>query len=293
MLKNALVYKFEVPFTENDLTLEEKFKEYTLRPCLILEMQSVGFLPAFPRGRNLVVQLEKFIFLNIGIEEKILPKAALNNAVERKAEQNNIDITTKSRRKELEESLLAELLPHALTQRKNIRAFIDLEKQWLVIDAGTANKASLVTSLMRKALGTLSIVVEAPTQSVQYAMTYWAKFGLKENDFEILEDIEIKSLKDDGGQARLKGLPITAHEVQQHIEGDWQVTKLLIEYKERLQFSLGNDFILKRLKLTDLANEEIDGDDDPFLQAQTAALIMAHELRSVLTRLLNLISNAD
>lgn len=293
LFKNALIYRFEEKFTQTDLELEKKFEEFILKPCLSSEMQSVGWISALRQGRNLVVGLERFLFFNVGIEEKLLPKGAVDNAVEKRALSQNIVLDSRAKRKELEELVIAALMPSALTQRKNIFAYIDLEKQWLVIDASSANKASIVTALLRKTLGSLSIVVESPTQSVQSALTYFAKFGIGDTDFEILEDIEIKSLDDGGGQARIKGVPIMATEVQQHIDGGWQVSKLGLQYKARLQFSMGNDFILKRLKLTDLATEEIDGDDDPFLQAQAMALLMAQELRVLISCLLRLISSSD
>ena len=253
LFKNALIYRLEEKFVQTDLELEKKFAEYILTPCLSSEMQSVGWLPAFRQGRNLVVELEQFIFFNVGIEEKLLPKGAVDNAVDKRALSENISLDSRAKRKELEELVIAALMPTALTQRKNIFAYIDLEKQWLVIDASSANKASIVTALLRKTLGSLSIVPESPSQSVQSALTYFAQFGIGDINFEILEDIEIKSLDEEGGQARIKGVPISATEVQQHIDGGWQVSKLGLQYKERLQFSLGNDFILKRLKLTDLA----------------------------------------
>ncbi len=293
LFKNALIYRLEEKFVQTDFELEKKFAEYILTPCLSSEMQSVGWLPAFRQGRNLVVELEQFIFFNVGIEEKLLPKGAVDNAVDKRALSENISLDSRAKRKELEELVIAALMPTALTQRKNIFAYIDLEKQWLVIDASSANKASIVTALLRKTLGSLSIVPESPSQSVQSALTYFAQFGIGDINFEILEDIEIKSLDEEGGQARIKGVPISATEVQQHIDGGLQVSKLGLQYKERLQFSLGNDFILKRLKLTDLATEDIDGDDEPFLQAQATALLMARELRVLITCLLRLISSSD
>lgn len=293
MFKNALVYRFDEKFTLNDQELEEKLKEYPLQSCLASEMHCYGWLPAFNQGRNLVVGLERFIFINAGIEEKILPKAAIDNAVKKRALAHQIDISSRSKRKEIEEQVIAELMPNALTQQKNISAYIDLEKQWLVIDAATPNKASIVTSLLRKSLGSLPIVPESPSQSVEAALTYFAQNGIGHHDFEILEDIEVKALEEDGGQARIKGVPIDAKEVHQHIDGGWQVSKMSFQYKERIQFSLGKDFIFKRIKLTDLATEDMDSEDEPFLQAQALALLVARELRSLVSRMLTIIGSSE
>ena len=293
MLKNALIYRFEDKFTRNDVELDPLFKTYELQPCLSSEMQSVGWVPTFRNGRNFAIQLDDFIFFRVGIEEKILPKSAIDHAVNKRAIAENIVLDSRAKRLELQETVIAELMPHALTQLNTIFAYIDLKRQWLVIDASNANKASIVCALLRKTLGGLSIVPESPPKSVQSALTYFAQFGTGSANFEILEDIEIASLDEEGGQAKIKCVPIKASEVQQHIDGGWQVSKLAMQYKERVQFTLGKDFIFKRLKLTDLATDEINGEDEPFLQAQATALLTAREMRALAYDMLRTISGID
>lgn len=291
LFKNAVIYRFEDRFSKSGSEIDELFAKYTLQPCLSSEMQSIGWLPAFKQGRNLAVELEQFIFFRAGIEEKLLPKAAIDNAVDKQAMAQNIVLDSRAKRKELEEIVVAGLMPNALTQRKHINAYIDLKKQWLVIDASSTNKASLVTALLRKSLGSLAIVAESPAQSIQSALTYFAQFGVGNTNFEILEDIWVKSTVEDGGQARIKGIPVSASEVRQHLDQGWQVYQMSLQYKERLQLAIGNDFILKRLKLTDLATEELDGEDEAFLHAQATAILVARELRLLITDILRVISS--
>lgn len=276
MLKNALVYRFEEPIKFTLEEIEQKLSEKPLTPCLTQEMESLGWITVFKDGQY-VEKINDCLFINIGIETKQLPNLAVRTAVEKKIEEKGLKNISRSESKELYEIAMNELLPNALVVRSNIMAYIDLEKNWLVVDASSTKKASILTSYLRKTIGSLPIVPFVPDSSVNASMTSWALHGVDSDLLTLLYDIDLKELKDEGGNSKFRGVPLDSMEIQELLKSGWQVTKLGLSYDEQIAFSLAGDFIFKRLRTLERFQENMQTEDDPILQQQ-AELYLAVDL---------------
>lgn len=278
--KNLLAYKFEeqMLFSGDDVLaqFEAALSAKPFTPCLTQEMESIGWITCFTDS-NYVEKINNALFVNLGIETKQLPDKAIKTAVEKRIEEKQLKNLSRLDYKELYEIITNELLPNALVIRSNIRAYVDLEKGWLVVDASSTKKASLLTSHLRKTLGTLPIVPLTPENSVNSALTHWALHGVESDVLSMLDEIELKELKDEGGNAKFKAVALDSKEVQDPLKEGWQVTKLLLEYDEQISFSLAGDFIFKRLKFLEHFEENLESEDDPLLQMQ-AELYLAIDL---------------
>lgn len=290
--KNLLVYRFEEPIKDTLETVEEKLSEKPLTACLTQEMESIGWLPVFKEGKQYVEKINNALFFRLGIEQKILPNSAVKTAVDKKIEEKDLKHVSRSEMKELHELVTNELLPNALVNRHSILAYIDLEKNWLVVDASSTKKASLVTSHLRKTLGSLPIVPLTPENSVNAALTHWALHGIQSDVLSMLDEIELKELKDEGGNAKFKGVALDSKEVQDPLKEGWQVTKLMLEYDEQMSFSMSGDFIFKRLKFLERFEENLDSEDDPLLQMQAELYLAIDLYRRVVQNVYDLTNSA-
>ncbi|WP_077928531.1 recombination-associated protein RdgC [Wohlfahrtiimonas populi] len=290
--KNLLVYRFEEPIKDTLETVEEKLSEKPLTACLTQEMESIGWLPVFKEGKQYVEKINNALFFRLGIEQKILPNSAVKTAVDKKIEEKDLKHVSRSEMKELHELVTNELLPNALVNRHSILAYIDLEKNWLVVDASSTKKASLVTSHLRKTLGSLPIVPLTPENSVNAALTHWALHGIQSDVLSMLDEIELKELKDEGGNAKFKGVALDSKEVQDPLKEGWQVTKVMLEYDEQMSFSMSGDFIFKRLKFLERFEENLESEDDPLLQIQAELYLAIDLYRRVVQNVYDLTNNA-
>lgn len=290
--KNLLVYRFEEPIKDSLETVEEKLSEKPLTACLTQEMESIGWLPVFKEGKQYVEKINNALFFRLGIEQKILPNSAVKTAVDKKIEEKELKHVSRSEMKELHELVTNELLPNALVNRHSILAYIDLEKNWLVVDASSTKKASLVTSHLRKTLGSLPIVPLTPENSVNAALTHWALNGIQSDVLSMLDEIELKELKDEGGNAKFKGVALDSKEVQDPLKEGWQVTKVMLEYDEQMSFSMSGDFIFKRLKFLERFEENLESEDDPLLQIQAELYLAIDLYRHVVQNVYDLTNNA-
>ena len=294
--KNLLTYRFEeqMLFSGDDVLaqFEAALSAKPLAPCLTQEMESLGWLPLFKEGKQYVEKINNTLFFRLGIERKQLPNSAVKTAADKKIGEKELKHVSRSEMKELHELVINELLPNALVVRDSILAYVDLEKGWLVVDASSTKKASLLTSHLRKTLGTLPIIPLTPENSVNAALTHWALHGVESDILSMLDEIELKELKDEGGNAKFKAVALDSKEVQDPLKEGWQVTKLLLEYDEQISFSLSGDFIFKRLKFLERFEENLESEDDPLLQMQAELYLAVDLYRRVISHVYDLVNGA-
>lgn len=292
--KNILIYQFDEPLTLETAELEALLSEHPLRDCGDDELEVYGWLPAFSQGENLVETIHNAHFIRLGMEVKKLPRRAIQTAVEKRAREHNIDLHDRVKQKELEEIITNEFVRNIYPEQSSIMAYIDLEKNWLVIDATSEKKASLVTAVLRQTLGSLPVVGYSPQVEMALLMTDWVQNGLTDHRFQFLDEVELKELnKEEGGVARYRGIPLDSKEIELNISEGWSVTKMRLAYEELVTFSLGEDFIIKRVRYLDQFQERLELSDDQNAVAQSNGYLLVDTVRNLVTDLYNLCYQSD
>ena len=289
-----MIYKFDDPIEFDAFELEEMLSQHPLRDCGADELETYGWLPAFSQGESLVEEMNNAYFIRLGMELKKLPRRAIQTQVEKRAREHDIDILNRARYKELEEIITNEFISKVYPEQSSMMAYIDKEKNWLVVDATSEKKASLVTAVLRKSLGSLPVVSYAPQVEMPILMTDWVRSGLPSEKFGFLDEVEMKELsKDEGGVARYRGIPMESKEIELNLNEGWSVTKLGLSYEDIVTFSLGEDFILKRVRYLDQFQEKLELSEDQNAVAQSNAYLLADTLRSLMVDLYGICYASD
>lgn len=106
-------------------------------------------------------------------------------------------------------------------------------------------------------------------------------------DFAFGEEAEFHALGDDGAIAKVKDQELNSQEVMAHLESGKYVTKLALDYYEKISFMLHDDLSIKRIKFSDVIleqNDDIDS-DDKLARADTDFTLMAGELNRMINAL--------
>ena len=82
--KNLIVYRFTKPFTLAAEQLAEQLAALPFRPCGSQEVSRVGFVPPTGEDGDYVHQASGYIMICIKKQQRVLPAAAINEAVEEK-----------------------------------------------------------------------------------------------------------------------------------------------------------------------------------------------------------------
>ncbi|MCK5818557.1 MAG: recombination-associated protein RdgC [Psychromonas sp.] len=266
--KNLQVYRFTRPMDQTVEQLEKELAKFKFKACGSQDISKLGWIfPMKKSGSMYTHTIGKQILLCLKKEEKLLPASVIKDQLNERIEEIEIQQGHSLKKKEkevLKEDIIMQLLPRAFSKTSLIYAWIDLETDMLYIDVASTRKAEELISLLRNTLGSLPVVpIQLKNQS-DVIMTDWLTEGNIPTNFSLEDEAELRSALEGGGIIQCKQQDLLSDEIKQHLSSDKFVTKLALNWSDSISFVLGEEFALKRIKFSDVIqeqNEDIDKDD--------------------------------
>lgn len=278
MFRNLIVYKVDTCAIEGLVAaLESKrFVE-----CTSQQAKSVGWDTD-----------ARFIwshcFLGVIVEERVLPARAVKLEVEKRAAElkarQGFQLGRRQKR-ELQESVIAELMPRALVVQRVTDVWVDMIDGWLGIDAPSDNRADEVLELIRRTVDNFPLKLVRTCISPTSLMCDWlAAGGDPASVFTVDKDCELQSVSEDNAAIRYSRHTLDGSDVREHLAGGKLPTRLALTYRDRVSFTLTDRLQLKGIKLLDVVTKAAEQDDT---DADARRLLMAGEFRDLLTALVD------
>jgi len=289
--KNMMVYRLnrDIPLSADDM--EKQLEAYTFSPCGSQDMSKTGWVsPMGNRSDALTHVNNGQIVICARKEEKILPSPVVKQALEAKISKLEAEQSRKLKKTEkdsLKDEVLHSLLPRAFSRFSQTFLWIDTVNNLIMVDCASAKKAEDTLALLRKSLGSLPVVPLTLEKPIELTLTGWVRSGDLPAGFALMDEAELKALLEDGGVIRCKKQDLVCDEIANHIEAGKMVTKLALDWQERIQFVLADDGSVKRLKFSDTLREQNDDiDREDFAQRFDADFIlMTSELAALTSNL--------
>jgi recombination associated protein RdgC len=266
--KNLMVYRLSRDVSLRAEEMEKQLDAYTFTPCGSQDMAKTGWVsPMGSQGDALTHTTNGQIILCARKEEKILPTPVVRQALEAKifkleAEQGRK--LKKTEKDSLKDEVLHSLLPRAFSRFNQTMMWIDTVNDLIMVDCASAKKAEDTLALLRKSLGSLPVVPLTLENPIELTLTEWVRSGNPAQGFQLLDEAELKAILEDGGVIRAKKQDLVCDEIAVHIEAGKLVTKLALDWQQRIQFVMCDDGSIKRLKFCDELrdqNEDIERED--------------------------------
>lgn len=194
-------------------------------------------------------------------EEKVLPSSVVKEFVDSKVaelEEQHMRKLRKKERDEIRDEILLDLMPRAFTRSIYTFAYIDRQNGLLIVDSPSHKRAEDLSTLLRKCLGSLPIELPMVNHTPTVAMSNWISEGNIPSDLIAEDECELRSPDENGAVIRCKGQELDSEEIQGHLAANKQITKLAVTWDDRLSFVICEDLTIKRLKFTDLVQDQID-----------------------------------
>ncbi|MBG5949759.1 recombination-associated protein RdgC [Proteus sp. G2618] len=288
--KNILVYRLNKEIALSMDELEQQLSSLAFTPCSSQDMTRTGWVsPMGDRGEALIHVTGKQVMMCARKEDKILPATVIKQALQDKVEKLEGEQGRKLKKTEkatLKDEVVHTLLPRAFSKFSQTFIWLDLEKQLVIVDSGSAKRAEDNLALLRKTLGSLPVVPLNFNESVELKMTEWVRSGELPAGFTLMDEAELKAVLDEGGVIRCKKQELVSDEIATHIEAGKFVTKLSVDWEDRLQFMLCDDGSIKRIKFSETLREQNDDiDKADFAQRFDADFVlMTGELSALIER---------
>jgi len=266
--KQMSVFLLPADYSLSAAELQDALAANPLQPCGTQEMQRVGWVAAGPRrpvGDEVLPLLHTVQgqhLLALGIEEKLLPTAIIRQqADERAAQIEAAQGHPPGRRqlRELREQVADELRARALTRRRSLRAWLDVERRRLVIDNASAARAEQFLAALRDTLLTFNAPPLTTRQIPQQAMATWLRSGHAAPGFSIDEDLELRAAVDARHCVRYAHHPIDSGEVRDYLDAGLVPTRLGMTWRDRIAFVLSDALQLRRLQFVGMSGDEGEG----------------------------------
>lgn len=294
--KNLMVYRLSREVSLSADEMEKQLSALSFTPCGSQDMVKTGWVsPMGSHSDALTHTVNGQIVICARKEEKILPSPVIKQELQAKIERLEGEQHRKLKKTEkdsLKDEVLHSLLPRAFSRFNQTFLWVDTVNDLIMVDAASAKRAEDTLALLRKSLGSLPVVPLTLENPIELTLTEWVRSKELPAGFTLMDEAELKAILEDGGVIRCKKQDLFSDEIAVHIEAGKLVTKLALDWQERVQLVLSDDGSLKRLKFSDTLREQNDDiDREDFAQRFDADFIlMTSELAALIKNMIEALS---
>lgn len=279
--KNILIYQFSLDKPEN---LQQNLAEEALKPCPPHARFIYGWLPVMA---NLYSQeITDAALICMGKEERVLPRSVINRLLIEKIQEIETRegrTIKRAEKSQLAEDLEFELLPKSFCIQKKCYAILDFKNHRLLINTSSENQATQLTALLRKSIPGIQIHPLGVVENLATRFTNWiANPETMPTNFQLAANCILFSPLDEKKKVQCKGYELPATEISTLLAQGLQVDELSLLWNERIQLSLTQDFVLKRIQALDYLVEEfaeVRDLEEEYQQQDAALTLLSGELR--------------
>ena len=287
-IKNARIYRLSAPLPVTVETLEQALSEFKITPLSAQESVKTGFCqPLHASIKPLVTELlNGVLVVAVKRTEKVLPAAVINEELQPKIaelEQEKGRPLSRKEKQGLKEELQLSLLPRAFSRSSVTRAYIDMDRNQIIVDTRSASKAEDVLALLRKAIGTLPALPWLDSHKLHTHLQLWLQNQSIPLELTLGDAAQLKAPDQEGAKAKFDNHLLSANEVQSHLQ-DKLVTQLQLHKADVCTFTITDDGSIAGIKWHDVITGQNDemGWDNLQARLESDAYLLTSELRSVL-----------
>ncbi len=264
------------PKTEDDLSTQ--LNSLAFKPCGPYSETSSGWeAPAVETPDNLCRRLNGADLLRLRTQTRVLPAAAVNEALTERLEEYESRMGEKpsaKQKRRLKAELREELLPKALVKSERISGFYLHSLGLLAIEAGSDSKAERFLDCLRTALGGL----DAVPMLFNSPVSDWLNsifLGSVPGGFRLGRECRMQEPTLGGAVVNWKDIDLGDSSIRKHVVDGMRVERLAIEFDDIMSCVLDQNGAISKLKFVgDEAVAELETTDESAIAKQDAQFVL-------------------
>ncbi len=283
--KNIHVYRFKKPCELNADVLNERLSDRAFVPCGSQDLIRSGWTPPLGRhGSEFVHATNGYLMICLKRQDKLLPPAVVNEELEEKAlaiEESEARKLPRKERQSLKDEIIFSLLPKAFVRSTLQFAYVAPHEDLLIVNAASAKRAEELLTELRESLGSLSVVPLTSKHQPIEVMTQWVTGGKPAEGFELGDECELRADDNIRSVIRCKNQDLGSSQITSHLKAGMHVSKLALNWQQRIEFLLDENLSIKRLRFSDVVQDKASevSADDAATQFDVDFSIMSLELK--------------
>lgn len=273
-------------FDKNSFELNEMLEPFRYREIQPSQETSVGWISPYGDGmeeESLVRSVLNHHAICFKVAEKKIRKAVIDEQIrirfnELKKSPMGPQKLDKKTKKDLTESIRHELLPKEFPIAKKINAYIDTDKDLLVIEGASANNSEAVINMLKRAFEASGMDVQIKNIQTNHNATGIITEWVTDSSV-IPDDIEL------GNKCSLSGVEgqvvkYNRHELSEEklikyvSEDGMDVADLEARYLDEVAFTLSGDMSIRSIKLLDGAESKYgDTENEDYWEADFIIMV--------------------
>lgn len=297
--KNLQVYRFTKPFDVTAEQIHEQLAEQGFQGCGSQDRSKIGWVPPLGDQSGEYVHVANgYILVCCKKQDKVLPSAAVNEALEEKVSEIQLQEARKVGRKErqqLKDDIIMTMLPRAFTRSSKHYAYFAPNEGLLIVNTASANRADELVSCLREALGSLPVIPAISRNIPQQVMSSWLQQGSIGPDFQLGHECELRDPSEEGGVIRCQHQDLGGKHILNHIEDGMYVSKLGLCSSAGIECVIDEKLAIKRLVYGDMIQEKVQQEnaEDAAEQFDIDFSIMTLELSAFIKQLFSAFGGED
>ena len=295
MIKNATIYRIQLPKPMPVLTFDHAIETQKFTPCRATQDRSCGWVP--PRGEHHGAMVETIggMIMRFVHEVKTVPGQAIARELDAqvtKIQREQDRIVGRKEKRELREEIVRSMLPHAFAKRTEVPVWIDPVAGLLIVGSTSNGVTDLITGALVQAMQGAKISPLDTDVAPQAAMTQWLggaddawpRFFAPGRDVELHSGDEMKAV------VKYNRHHLDDEEMRRHIGQGKLPVSLSLDWEGRVQFTLTKAGQIRKIKFLDTVFDGQKAEDAGGFDADWA--IATGELSALITDLFQALGGA-
>jgi recombination associated protein RdgC len=253
-------------------------------PCTPFAETSAGFEPPIPELSLLVRRVGGADCLRLRTQSRLLPAAALNEALEGRLVEYRERMQQEPPRKvkrQLKDQTRDELLPKALLKSQRIPALVIPSENILAIGTASQSRAEAFIDVLRAALGSFEVRPLEFKRPVDELLTQLFE-GREPRGFVIGRECRLRDPKNPESTARWTEVDLGEASVQTCRRDGMELTHLGFEFDNALRAVLDTNGVLTKLAMPGLEQVAKDESENALARLDAEIALVGGTLRRLL-----------